>query len=144
MRPSFGVPPFPRSEKRARRRRRRRENVSLSLLFLLFTGIATATLCCCIRFHHLRIRYRSHLYRFLFLGQEDLVENKIDAFRSFLFPELVFSYDFLLSFLGAFEFHLSHFHVLFSQAFVSFYRSQCRKLLRFPSFVVRFRRPRDV
>ncbi len=84
----------------------------------------------------------SHFHRFLSSREEHLVQNGIVSFRSSPSLFLVVSRDFRLSLFCRFAFRVSQFHLVFSQAFVSFRRFQLWKLFRFSH--LRIELPLDV
>ena len=95
-------------------------------------GCCCCCCCCC----------GSHFHRFLSPREEHLVQNGIVSFRSSPSLFLVESRDFRLSLFCRCAFRVSQFHLVVSQAFVSFRRFQPRKLFRFSRRIIE--RPLDV
>ena len=98
--------------------------------------------CIITRHHWLCCGGGSHFHRFLSPREEHLVQNGIVSFRSSPSLFLVESRDFRLSLFCRFAFRVSQFHLVVSQAFVSFRRFQPRKLFRFSRRIIE--RPLDV
>jgi hypothetical protein len=89
----------------------------------------------------LRVRQSSHLERFLFPRQKHFIQDCVVAFRASLFSHPVLLHDLLLPLLRRFQLHLSHLHLLLSQAFVSFQRFQVWKFFNLARLI---ERPLDV